>query len=161
MAKSKKPRLVTENEIEIAASPEVVWTCFADLEKWPSWFPALQKVEWIAGIAWTKGAQFRQDLRLGFPFGQVNMIATIFEISTAPYIAWEAELAGMEAIQGFRFNNVEGGTRALVRQEFYGARAIYNRLFFFPRRVEKAYEDGLAGLKRYVETGTVQLRMSM
>jgi len=154
MAQKRKPRAVVEDRIELAASPEVLWTCFADLNKWPHWFPALVEAEWIAGTPWTTGAQFRQTVTFGFPLGKVTGIATITEVSASPYVAWEGKVAGMEAIHGFRFDATPGGTEVLSRHEFYGLPALVTRLLFLTHRVHKIYQAALEGLKAYVEVGT-------
>lgn len=161
MTKKPRPRAVVEDRIEIAASPEVLWTCFADLNKWPHWFPSLVEMEWIAGVPWTMGAQFRQTVRFGFPLGKVTGTATITEVSAVPYIAWEGKIAGMEAIHGFRFDATVGGTQVLSRHEFYGSLALLARFLFITRRVHKIYQAALEGLKAYVEMGTIQLKMPM
>jgi hypothetical protein len=157
MAKKPKPRAVVEDRIKVAASPEVLWTCFADLGKWLHWFPALVEAEWITGIPWTIGAQFRQTIRFGFPLGKVTRVATIIEVSAAPYVAWGGKVAGVEAIHGFRFDATAGGTEVLSRHEFYGSLALLARLLFFTRRVHKIYQAALEGFKAYVEVGTIQL----
>ncbi len=157
----QKPRAVVEDRIEIAASPEVLWTCFADISKWAEWFPGLVAVEWIAGTPWALGTQFRQTVKFGFPLGQVTGIGTVTEISAAPYVAWQGKVAGVEAIHGFRFDAIIGGTQVLSRHEFYGYPALWARLFFLTRRVHKIYQAALQGLKDYVEVGMIQLKMPM
>jgi len=161
MTKKRKPRAVVEDRIEVAASPEVLWSCFAELSKWHYWFPVLVEAEWIAGTLWTLGAQFRQVMKFGFPLGKVTGVGTIIEISASPYVAWEGRVAGMEAVHGFRFDATAGGTEVLSRHEFYGPLALLGRLLFLTLRVHKIYRASLAGLKAYVETGTIQLKMSM
>ena len=161
MTKKRRPRAVVEDRVEVAASPEVLWTCFADFSKWPHWFPALVEAEWIAGTPWTLGAQFRQTVKFGFPFGKVTGVATITEISALPYVAWEGKVAGMEAIHGFRFDATAHGTEILSRHEFYGPLTLLARLFFLTRRVHKIYQATLEGLKDYVEAGTIQMKMPM
>ncbi len=161
MTKKQKPRAVVEDRIEVAASPEVLWSCFADLGKWPHWFPALIETQWIGGTPWTVGAQFQQTVQFGFPLGKVRGVATIIEISASPYVAWEGKVAGMEAVHGFRFDATAGGTEVLSRHEFYGSLALLARLLFLTRRVHKIYRTALEGLKAYVEMGTIQLKMPM
>ena len=161
MAQKRKPRAVVKDRIEVAASPEVVWICFADLRMWPQWFPALIETGWVAGTPWTTGAQFRQTVEFGFPLGKVTATATIFEVSGAPYIAWEGKVAGMEVIHDFRFDATAGGTEIVSRQEFYGPLALLARLLFLTRRVHKIYQAALENFKVYVETGTIQLKMPM
>jgi hypothetical protein len=161
MSKQRKPRATVEDRIEVAASPEVVWTCFVDLGKWSHWFPAVVEAEWIAGTPWTLGAKFRQTVRFGFPLSRVTGVATIVEISASPYVAWAGKVAGMDAIHGFRFDATPGGTEVLSRHEFYGPLALLARLLFLTRRVHRIYRAALEGLKSYVETGTIQLTMPM
>jgi len=161
MTKKCKPRAVVEDRIEVAASPEVLWSCFADLNKWRHWFPALVETEWVAGNPWTVGAQFRQVVRFGFPLGRVTGVATIIEVSASPYVAWEGRVAGMEAVHGFRFDATPGGTEVLSRHEFYGSMALLARFLFLTRRVHKIYQAALGGLKAYVEVGTIQLKIPM
>ena len=161
MPQNRRPRVVVEDRIEIAASPEVLWTCFADLSKWPHWFPALVDVEWVAGDPWMLGTQFRQTVRFGFPLGRVTGTGSITEISAVPYVAWEGKIAGMEAIHGFRFDATIGGTEILSRHEFYSSLALLARFLFLTRRVHKIYQAALQGLKDYVEMGMIQLKMPM
>ncbi len=155
MTKKRKPRAVVESRIEVAASPEVLWTCFADLNKWPHWFPALVEAEWIAGTPWTTGAQFRQTVRFGFPLGRVTGAAVIIEISASPYVAWEGKIAGVQVIHGFRFDATANGTEVLSRHEFYGSLALLVYLLPLTRRVRKTYQAALEGLKAYIEMGTI------
>jgi len=159
MDKKRKPLAVVENRIEVAASPEILWACFADVSKWPHWFPALVEVEWLTENSWTLGAQLRQSVMFGFPLGKVTGVSTIIEISPLPYVAWEGKVAGMETIHGFRFDATAAGTEVLNRHEFYGPPALLARLLFLTRRAHKIYRAALEGLKAYVETGTIQLRM--
>ena len=161
MAKKQKLRAVVENHIEVAASPEVVWTCFSDLNNWPLWFPALIEIEWIAGPPWTIGAQFRQTVRFGFPLGNVTGVATIIELSAVPFAAWQGKVAGMQAVHGFRFDANAGGTEVLSRHEFYGSRALLARTLVLTLRVHRIYQAALEGLGAYVEVGTIQLKMTM
>ena len=161
MAKDPKPQAVVENRIEVAASPEVLWTCFADVSKWSRWFPALVEAEWTSGTPWTLGAQFRQTVRFGFPFGTVSGSGTVVEVSAAPYVAWKGKVMGVEASHGFCFNATADGTEVISRHEYYGAKARLARLLLLRRHVYKVYQAALEGLKAYIEKGTIQLRMPM
>ena len=161
MSERQKPRAVVQDRIEVAASPEVLWSCFADLNKWPHWFSALVVAEWTSGTPWTVGAQFRQTVRFGFPLGTVTETATIVEISASPYVAWEGRVRGMPAIQGFRFDATAGGTEVLSRHEFYGTLALLTRLLFLRHSVRRTYSAALEGFKSYIEMGTIQLKMRL
>lgn len=161
MAEKRRPWALVENRIVVSASPEVLWTCFTELDKWPQWFPALVEAAWIDGAPWTVGAHFRQTMRFGFPLGKLSAVATVIEVSASPYVAWEGRVAGMDATHGYRFDAHATGTEVLSRHEFYGPQAVLARLLSLTRRVERIYEAALRGLKAYVETGTIQLKMPM
>ncbi len=161
MAKKPRPRAVVENHVQVAASPAVLWICFADLEKWPYWFPALDEIAWSTGPPWTIGAKFRQTVKYGFPLGSVTGVGVVTELVPSSYVVWEGKVMGMEAVHGFRFTAVAGGTEILSRHEFYGSSALLARFLFLTRRVHKIYQAALEGLKAYVERGTIQLRMPM
>jgi hypothetical protein len=161
MSAERGPMAVVEDHIELATSPEVLWTCFADLGKWSSWFPALVESKWVFGSPWALGAQFSQTIKFGFPLGKLTATAVVIEISPSPYVAWKWKLAGIEAVHGYRFDATVGGTEVLSRHEFYGFPAFLARVFFLTRRVHKVYQAALQGLKAYVEIGTIQLRMPM
>lgn len=156
MDEKRKPLAVVEERIEIAASPEILWACFADTDKWLNWFPALVEVEWLTENTWTLGAPLRYSVRFGFPLGKVTGIGAVAEISPSPYVAWEGKVAGMDAIHGFRFTATAGGSEVLCRHEFYGSLALLARVLFLTRRVHKIYRAALQGMKDYVETGTIQ-----
>lgn len=160
MTKPRRPQAVVEDRIEVHASPEVLWTCFSDLAKWSHWFPALSAAEWTAGNPWTLGARIRQTIRFGFPLGRITTIVTICEISPAPYVAWNGRMAGMEMVHGYRFDATAHGTEVLSRHEFYGSLALLARPLL-SRCVHKTYRAALQGLKAYIETGTIQLKMPM
>jgi hypothetical protein len=161
MSPERKPLVVIEDRIEVNASPEVLWTCFADVGKGPNWFPSLVEAEWAAGSPWTLGAKMRQTIQFGFPLGNVTGTATLIEISASPYAAWKGSVAGMEATQGFCFNATASGTEVISRSEFYGAMAFLARISFVIRHIRRKYQEALQGLKAYVETGTIQLKMPM
>jgi len=161
MAKKPKPRAVVENHVQVAASPAVLWICFADLDKWPYWFPALEEVVWSACTPWTIGAKLRQTVTYGFPLGSVTGVGTVTELVPSSHVVWEGKVLGMEAVHGFRFAAVAGGTEILSRHEFYSSWALLARFLFLTRRVQKIYQAALEGFKAYVERGTIQLRMPM
>lgn len=161
MTKKRRPRAVVEDRVEVAASPEVLWTCFSDISHWSHWFPALVEAVWTAGIPWTLGAQFHQTVEFGFPLGNVSGSGIVVELSATPYVAWQGQVMGTEAIHGFHFEATAGGTQVISRHEFYGGRAVVARLLFLTRRVSRIYRQALQGLKAYVEKGTIQLRMPM
>jgi hypothetical protein len=153
MTEQRKPVAVVENQIEIAASPNVVWTCFTELTKWPLWFPAMTDAHWLSDGRWRVGSYFQRTIEYGFPLGKVVEGATIEELNVAPFVVWRGKLARMDALQGFKFEATQAGTLVVSRQEFYGSTAMLAKGLFIMRRIRKIYQTALGGLKEYVETG--------
>ena len=52
---------VARAELEITASPEVVWSVLADVERWPSWHPDVKRVEHSGDLV--PGSEFRWKAR--------------------------------------------------------------------------------------------------
>ena len=46
--------MVVERERTVAAAPEAVWELVSDPHMLPRWWPGVQRVEEVTGIAWTK-----------------------------------------------------------------------------------------------------------
>ena len=72
MIEERKPLAVVEDRIELATSPEVLWTCFADLGKWPAWFPALIEARWFYGSLDDRRA-ISPSAQVWLPLGQTDV----------------------------------------------------------------------------------------
>ncbi|WP_369724366.1 SRPBCC domain-containing protein [Bradyrhizobium sp. LLZ17] len=82
MTPSRSPIHFT-NELEVAASPETIWSLLVDTAAWPSFYPGVEHVELLGG---------HQQLRLGTRFetnlaGQ-DVYASVQEFEPMTRIAW-------------------------------------------------------------------------
>jgi hypothetical protein len=82
MAPSRSPIHFT-NELEVAASPETIWSLLVDPKAWPSFYPGVDHVQLLGG---------HQSLRLGTQFetnlaGQ-DVFASVEEFEPVTRIAW-------------------------------------------------------------------------
>jgi uncharacterized protein YndB with AHSA1/START domain len=82
MAPSRCPIHFT-NELEVAASPETIWSLLVDPKAWPSFYPGVEHVQLLDG---------HQSLRLGTRFetnlaGQ-DVSASVPELEPRTRIAW-------------------------------------------------------------------------
>jgi uncharacterized membrane protein len=148
-------KLVLEDQIEIAASPTVLWTYLTNLEHWPDWFPSLTEAEWVHGTPWTAGAKFHRTIGWGFPLGDVTGEVTITEITPSSFVAWEGQVGMMNALHSFCLNGTVAGSEVTVRHELQSSLMSLARILFLPRCMRNKYQAALEGLKMYVETGKV------
>jgi uncharacterized protein YndB with AHSA1/START domain len=82
MAPSRSPIHFT-NELEVAASPETIWSLLVDPKAWPSFYPAVEHVQLLDG---------RESLGLGTRF-ETNLacqdvFASVQEFEPKTRVAW-------------------------------------------------------------------------
>ena len=83
MAPSKCPIHFT-NELEVAASPETIWSLLTHPENWPSFYPNVTEVPVLlgGGTAFELGARFDASL-IG-----LDVAATVTEFEPTKRLAW-------------------------------------------------------------------------
>jgi uncharacterized protein YndB with AHSA1/START domain len=82
MAPSRSPIHFT-NELEVAASPETIWSLLVDPKAWPSFYPGVQHVYLLdAGETLRLGTRFETNLA-----GQ-DVFASVQEFVPVTRIAW-------------------------------------------------------------------------
>ena len=82
MAPSRSPIHFT-NELEVAASPETVWSLLTDPEVWPSFYPGVKHVRLLGGHDRLRlGTRFKTNLA-----GQ-DVFASVLEFEPMTRIAW-------------------------------------------------------------------------
>jgi uncharacterized protein YndB with AHSA1/START domain len=82
MAPSRSPIHFT-NELEVAASPETIWSLLVDPKVWPSFYPGVEHVHLLGGGEWLRlGTRFETNLA-----GQ-DVFASVQEFEPITRIAW-------------------------------------------------------------------------
>jgi hypothetical protein len=149
------PRAAIEVSLDIAASPQVLWATFADLDKWPRWSPDIQSVRWASGTVWTLGAQLELTLDLPLPARRWSGTATITEMQPAVSVAWETVYPlDVTVIHSYRFKPSGPGTVLSIREAYYGNAVLFYRLSRFPGQRQKTFETALKNLKAYLQGGS-------
>ena len=95
MAPSRSPLHFT-NELEVAASPETIWSLLVDPKAWPSFYPGVEHVQLLDG---------HESLRLGTRFetnlaGQ-DVFASVQEFEPMTRIAWGGYAKVSQASKGY------------------------------------------------------------
>ena len=95
MAPSRSPIHFT-NELEVAASPETIWSLLVDPKAWPGFYPGVKHVQLLGG---------HEPLRLGTRFetnlaGQ-DVFASVQEFEPVTRIAWSGYPKVSEASKAY------------------------------------------------------------
>jgi hypothetical protein len=129
----------SRREIEIAASPEVVWDVLTRFEHWPDWNPQVKSMSLDGAVA--PGAQFR------WKAGPGTIVSTLEDVQPQRYIRWRGRTMSIKAIHEWRLEPREDGTHVETEETYSGflARLFRGQL---EKMLDRALEEGLEHLKR-------------
>lgn len=106
---------VVQHAIDIAAPADVCWQRFADLARWPRWFPFLRAVEGTLAL----GGQL--TLRVGSGPAVLPIRVRIEELVAGERVRWVGGKMGMTGDHSYTFaSKAPGLTRVTSREEIGG-----------------------------------------
>jgi uncharacterized protein YndB with AHSA1/START domain len=126
-------------EIEVAADPEAAWAVLTQIERWPSWNPAIKSVSFEGGLE--EGSEFR------WKAGPGTIRSTIRDLDPPWRIAWTGTSLGLKAIHVHTFERHDGGTLVRTEESYHG---LVARLF--RGRLQKMLDGALQGELRHLKT---------
>ncbi len=144
--------MVIKEEIFIAASPEAVWTVFADIGNWAQWNPVCRECRLEAGDGMTPGACLSFQLKpLVFP---VRIAPVVSDCRPARKVVWIGSKWGLQAEHTFLFEPENDGTRLISIERFFGWALWPVRLMGIPRRLHRLSRQLLEAVKAAAEERT-------
>jgi uncharacterized protein YndB with AHSA1/START domain len=105
-------------EVEIAASPEVVWDVLTRLRDWPEWNPEVKSMSFDRSVA--PGSEFR------WKAGPGTIVSTFEQVEPPRRIKGRGRTMSISAVHEWRLEASQSGTRVETEESFSGPRA---RLF--------------------------------
>lgn len=141
--------LRVERSVDIAASPERVWSIIADHEGWPRWFDALDRVEVTAGATGVGGGRRVTLSRITLDeeftaWDPVEHFAFAVVGSKVPILHTMAE--------SVRIERTDDGCRVVYRQGLQAKRGAGPLLSLAWKPAAKQLERALANLKTLAES---------
>ena len=129
----------SKREVEIAASPEVVWDVLTGFEQWPQWNPEVKTMSFEGPVE--PGSEFR------WKSGPGTVVSTLEQVEPPRYIRWRGRTLSVKAIHEWRLEPTNGGTRVETDESFSGflARLLRGSL---QKTLDRSTESGLEHLKR-------------
>jgi uncharacterized membrane protein len=137
-----------ETSIEIAASPELIWSTLSDVERWPEWTPSVSEVERLDAGDFGAGSRARVK-QPGMP----RLVWEVTEYVPGKVFSWASKAPGVTTTGGHRLV-VDQGDRVTVTltldQEGFLAPVVWWLTGSRSRRYVQMEADGL---KRRCESG--------
>ena len=100
------------SEIEVAAAPELVWAVLTEVERWPSWNPAVESVSF--GRSFEEGAEF------SWKAGPGTITSTIRDVDALRRTAWTGTSFGIKAIHVHTLESRDAGTLVRTEESYTG-----------------------------------------
>ena len=139
---NRRAPVFSEGEIEVAASPAVLWDTVADFKRWPYWSPGVDSVTLEGPVA--QGTVFR------WRAGATRLVSTLQIVDRPRSIGWTGRALGVRANHVWRFESRPGGAVAHMEESFDGlvAKLFRSRL---QKQLDETTAKGLRALKGTAE----------
>jgi len=100
------------HELLINAPAQRVWNLVAEIDRWPSWNPAI------------KSAKLHGAFKVGTPFtwksGGISIVSTLQEIDPASKLVWTGKAMGTRVIHVWDFQKTPAGVLVRTSESFEG-----------------------------------------
>lgn len=103
--------MFNEDSIEIAATPQLVWDVFSDVERWPEWTASVTSLTGLDGHALAAGKRFA----IKQP-GMQKLVWEVTEIDPGSSWTWVQRSPGV-LVTARHYVSAQPGGRTLVRQQ--------------------------------------------
>ena len=142
MEVNKSAPAIATGEIEIRATPEVVWDVLADIDSWPSWNPDVKEANLMGGL--------RESSVFRWKAGPGTITSTLEKVDRPREIGWRGKTMGINAVHVYKLEPHAEGTKVHTEESFDGV--IVGLLKRSMRKtLQKGIDGGLASLKKEAE----------
>ena len=135
--------VVADKQVEISASPELVWKVLTDVERWPAWNPDIKAAKLEGDVA--EGSRFR------WKAGPSTISSTFERVDQPRVVGWTGKTFGAQAVHVWRLEPTPTGTRVKVEESMSGF-AVRLMRGSMQRTLEKSLDTWLRGLATTVES---------
>jgi hypothetical protein len=137
-----KSKFYVENEIEINASPEIVWTILIDALKWESWY------EGAKNVSFSSPSETVIDANSIFNWETMGLKfqSTIKQFESNRLLAWESKKKSIQGFHVWLIIPTEKGCKVLTAESQNGWLTFFEKTFQ-PNKLKKLHDIWLAELK--------------
>lgn len=140
-------KFYVENEIEINASPEIVWSILIEAESWPDWYEGAKDVK----VSGKNSPNLSKEARLSWETMGLKFDSEVTEFESNQRLAW---LSDKKSIQGYHIwiiTPTENGCRVLTAETQNGWLTFFEKTFQ-PNKLRRLHDIWLAELKQKAES---------
>lgn len=140
-------KFYVENEIEIDASPEIVWSILIEAESWPNWYEGAKDVK----VTGKNSPNLSQEAKLSWKTMGLKFDSKVKEFESNQRLAW---LSDKKSIQGYHvwiITPTETGCRVLTAETQNGWLTFFEKTFQ-PKKLHRLHDIWLAALKQKAES---------
>jgi uncharacterized protein YndB with AHSA1/START domain len=142
-------KFFVHNEIDINASPEVVWHILIDALQWETWYEGAKQVTFDQTNGTTLGSQtVFQWQTMGLQFQ-----TTIQAFEPNRYLAWESRKKSIQGYHIWLILPTEFGCTVITQESQNGWLTFLEKIFQ-PNKLKKMHDRWLYGLKKKAEATT-------
>ena len=124
---------VAEGQIQVDATPDVVFEVLSDLLGWPSWNSDVRSIS-VSGPV-------QPETRFRWKAGGATMSSTLEVVDPSSEIGWTGKAMGINAVHVFQLEGRNGGTLVKSQESFRGL--IPSVLKSYSRKVLQRGIDGI------------------
>ncbi|CAN5276351.1 hypothetical protein BH23BAC1_BH23BAC1_43520 [soil metagenome] len=138
-----KAPVITSNQLEIKASPEIVWQVLTNVARWTDWQSSIQTVDAPEMVS--------EGITFNWKSGGINFTSSIHTMQKeAMLFGWTGKTIGAYAVHNWKLKPVKSGTIVYVEESLSG---IFPSLLKrkFQNDLERSMEINLLELKEYCE----------
>jgi len=149
--------LIASASKEVKLPRQVLWETWTKLEDWSHWSNPLHvATRWVGEPGWKVGAQFEQDLNLGFPLNTKTSVETVGEIVPGESVNWWKEEDGIKYHYFWLFEDLPTGETQVTITAIFHGKAIGYCKPLVDYIWQKMFEASLEGLIRQARTPKIQ-----
>ena len=112
MKVNKSAPAVATHELLINAPAQTIWSLVAEIDRWPSWNPAVKSAK-------LNGA-FEVGTTFDWKSGGISIVSTLQEIEPSSKLVWTGKAIGTRAIHVWSFQNAPTGVLVCTSESFEG-----------------------------------------
>ncbi len=138
-----------KNEIDIDASPEMVWQVIIEAESWPEWYEGAFGVT----VADSDDGVLRSDSSFTWKTMGFWFTSVIHEYDPPTRLAWESRRSDLKAYHAWLIIPTGDGCRVITEESQFGLLANLQNLFQ-PNKLRRLHDVWLADIKERAEART-------
>ena len=135
------------NEIDIEASPELVWNILIDAESWPEWY------EGARGVNIKDREQLGKDAEFSWETMGLKFTSHIKEFEPNERLSWESVRGDIRGYHAWLIivDSNSGGCKLVTEESQKGFLTLMEKLFQ-PRKLERLHQIWLEEIKQKAES---------